>query len=57
MAPVQREVEAAVRDRMGRFGVDKRLEIAADVLRKSRHFQLTLGGVVEVGGRIQLGSS
>jgi SAM-dependent methyltransferase len=30
-APVQREVEAAVRDRMGRFGVDGRLEIAADV--------------------------
>jgi SAM-dependent methyltransferase len=29
--PVQREVEGAVRDRMGRFGVDGRLEIAADV--------------------------
>jgi hypothetical protein len=31
-APVQREVEAAVRDRMRRFGVDGCLEIAADVL-------------------------
>lgn len=30
-APVQQEVEAAVRDRMGRFGVGGALEIAADV--------------------------